>query len=112
MVDPGCVQIRCLVRTCEETDGGFYSYAVAVYEHYSDNGVPLKLTVVAEAGCDATCCNPYLPSVCDEKECCATKIVSGYGRVTARAECYASPFYYWADLCVAIPTCGSCDCYY
>lgn len=74
-----------------------YSYARAVYERYSDTGIPLKLTVMAEAGCDATCCHPVFVFMCDQDACCDAKIIT--------------PMWHWEGLCVAVPRCGSCECY-
>lgn len=111
MLDPGCMKVSCRVVTCTHRDAGFYSYARAVYERYSDTGIPLKLTVMAEAGCDATCCHPVFVFMCDQDACCDAKIITGYGRVTALAECYATPMWHWAGLCIALPHCGSCECY-
>lgn len=111
MLDPGCIQLSCRVVTCTHRDAGFYSYARAVYERYSDTGIPLRLTVMAEAGCDATCCNPVLVFMCDQDMCCDARFITGYGKVTASAACYAAPMWHWGGLCVAVPRCGDCECY-
>ena len=71
--DSGCYQVYCL-KSCHETDSGYYCETKALYERYDGEGDPQALRVYACAECDVVTLGEII-------SCSKTVSRTGSGRV-------------------------------